>query len=73
MILKAGAPLRSIIMRAGVPKSASASLGESAELLSLIPDWLKEMLEDGSVLFMPPEDYHDLPFEVQQHLEVLKY
>lgn len=71
MILKAGGTLSNLVRR--VPKSTSASFGESAELLSLIPDWLKEMLEDGSILFMPSEDFYELPFEVQQHLEVLKY
>lgn len=40
------------------------------ELLPLIPDWLRTMMEDGSVLVMDREEYNGLPVEIQAELEV---
>lgn len=44
-----------------------------SEVLSLIPDWLAEMLEDGQVLVLPRGDWASLDWRVQRRMEVLSY
>jgi len=36
-----------------------------------IPEWLRAMLLDGSVMVVDPQEYTDLPPEIKAYLEVL--
>lgn len=60
-------------LRAAVFKVANAPITPSdlSHLLPIMPDWLKTMLVNGSVLIIDKEDFESLPEEITPHLEVL--
>lgn len=78
MIVKASNALRRTVFAAAasggpkmIPIPGKAEVRQDLpELIPLIPDWLRLMLIDGSVLVMDREEYYDLPVEVQAELEV---
>ena len=69
MIVKASHSLRSAIFK--VPNAPIAPNPDLSHLLPIMPDWLKQLLINGSVLVLDPEDYYCLPMEISEQLEVL--
>jgi hypothetical protein len=46
---------------------------ESSELYELMPDWMRESLLEGTVLFMESTDYATLDQKIKDHLRIIKY
>ena len=46
---------------------------QSSELYELMPDWMREALVEGTVLFMESMDYAMLDQKIKDHLRIIKY
>lgn len=44
-----------------------------SHLKEMVPEWLGVAVCTGSVVVIDREDYEEIPFEVMEHVEVLKW
>lgn len=79
MIVRATYELRLAVFKVPSPDSELTSLPGSfpaktedlSHLLPIMPDWLKTMLINGSLLIVDQQEFYDLPSEISQHMEVI--
>ena len=46
---------------------------QSSDLYELMPDWMREALVEGTVLFMESMDYATLDQKIKDYLRIIKY
>lgn len=51
----------------------SAPRENLSHLADLVPGWLSTLVEDGSFIVIEPLEYEELPDELREHIEVVKY
>lgn len=57
----------------GLTRIPSNHKEDQSYLKDIAPEWLVEMLVEGSTLFLSPEDYASLDYEIQKHMDIIRY
>lgn len=56
-----------LILSPGLPENNLDSL------LPLVPDWMREMVVDGTTLFVDPIEFANLDYELKEYIDIIQY